>query len=163
MFEHIEEKEAVKTAALIEVNGYMFYKLLAEKTPNREARAILKKLADDEKRHLKIIETKFFPEAGFRDQITEEEIEIEDYLEKEGRADMFTRRINMDELVRSLDDPKKALLLALETERHSVRYFESLSAFSQTEDGKRMYGELADEEKAHVSQIEAMLRDGTGF
>ncbi|MCL4874620.1 ferritin family protein [bacterium] len=162
MFEHIEEKEAVKTAALIEVNGYMFYKLLAEKTANREAKAILKKLADDEKRHLKLIETKFFPEAGFRDQITEEEIEIEDYIEKEGRADMFSRRINVDELVRSLDDPRKALLLALETEKHSVRYFESLAAYSQTEDGRRMYNELADEERSHVSQIEAMLADGSG-
>src|SRR3972149_232310 len=101
MFEHYEEKEAVKTAALIEVNGYRFYKLLSEKTDNREAKAILKNLAGDELKHLKLIETKFFPEAGFSEQITEEEIEIEDFIEKEGRADIFAKRINVDDLVRS--------------------------------------------------------------
>ena len=42
MFEHIEEKEAVKTAALLEVNGYRFYKLLAEKTENKQAKTVLR-------------------------------------------------------------------------------------------------------------------------
>jgi len=131
MFEHMEEKEAVKTAALLEVNGYRFYKLLAEKTENKEARTVFKKLADDEKRHLKLIETRFFPEAGFSDQITEEEIEIEDFIEKEGRADIFAKRINVDDLVRSIDDPKKALKVALDTEKHSVKYFEGLSTYQK--------------------------------
>ena len=157
MFEHMEEKEAVKTAALIEVNGYRFYKLMAEKTVNKEARTVFKKLADDEKRHLKLLETRFFPEAGFSEQITEEEIEIEDFIEKEGRADIFTKRINVDDLVRSIDDPKKALKVALDTEKHSVRYFEGLSIISKTEEGRRMYKELAEEEKSHVVQIEAMI------
>lgn len=157
MFDHIEEKEAVKTAALIEVNGYRFYKLMAERTDNKEAKAVFKRLAEDEKKHLKLIETKFFPEAGFSDQITEEELEIEDYLEKEGKADIFTRRIDVDALLRQIDDPKKALIVALDTERHSVKFFENLSGRSRTEEGRRMYKELAEEEMSHVSQIEAML------
>lgn len=157
MFEHLEEKEAVKTAALIEVNGYRFYRLLAERTECKEAKAAFRKLADDELGHLKTIETHFFHEAGFSDQITEEEIIIEDYLEREGRADLFTRRINVDELVLSIDTHEKALRLALDTERHSVRFFEHLAKTASTEDGRRIYRELADEEKSHVSQIEAML------
>lgn len=157
MFEHIEEKEAVKTAALIEVNGYRFYKLLAERTGNKEARAVFKRLAQDEKSHLKLLETRFFPEAGFSEHVTEEEIEIEDYIEREGRADIFARRISVDDLVRAIDDPRKALLVALDTERHSVAYFENLSEASSTEEGRRIYRELADEEKSHVVQLEAML------
>ena len=38
-FEHIEEKEAVKKAALIEENGIRFYTLMAEKTTDEKARA----------------------------------------------------------------------------------------------------------------------------
>lgn len=159
MFEHLEEKEAVKTAALIEVNGYRFYKLLAERTDSKEAKAAFRKLADDEKKHLKTIETVFFHEAGFSDQVTEEEILIEDYLEREGRADLFARRINVDELVRSIDTHKKALMVALDTERHSVHFFQHLSNTSSTEEGRRIYKELAEEEMSHVSQIEAMLAD----
>lgn len=157
MFEHIEEKEAVKTAALIEVNGYRFYKLLAGMAMSAEARTVFRRLAEDEKKHLKIIETMYFHEAGFSDQVTEEEILIEDYLEREGRADIFTRRIDVEELVRSIDDPKKALMVALDTERHSVRFFEHLSERSATEEGRRIYRELAHEEMGHVRQIEAML------
>lgn len=159
MFEHLEEKEAVKTAALIEVNGYRFYKLLAERAESKEAKVAFKKLADDEKKHLKTIETVFFHEAGFSDQVTEEEILIEDYLEREGRADLFARRINVDELVRSIDTHKKALMVALDTERHSVHFFQHLSNTSSTEEGRRIYRELAEEEMSHVSQIEAMLAD----
>ena len=157
MFEHLEEKEAVKTAALIEVNGYRFYKLLANRTESKEVKAIFKKLADDEKKHLKVIETMFFPEAGFTEQVTEEELEIEDYLEREGRADLFTKKINVDDLVASIDTQKKALMLALDTERHSVQFFQHLSTKSSTEEGRRIYTELAEEEMSHVSQIEAML------
>lgn len=159
MFEHLEEKEAVKTAALIEVNGYRFYKLLANRTESKEVKAIFKKLAEDEKKHLKVIETMFFPEAGFSEQVTEEELEIEDYLERDGRADLFTRRINIDDLVASIDTQKKALMVALDTERHSVHFFKHLSTKSSTEEGRRIYEELAEEEMSHVSQIEAMLAD----
>jgi rubrerythrin len=158
MFEHIEEKEAVKTAALIEINGYMFYKLLADRTHSSEVKAVFRKLADDEKKHLKLIETVFFPEAGFTEQITQEEIEIEDYLEREGRgADLFTRKINIDELVASIDTHEKALKVALDTERHSVHFFQHFSNRASTEEGRRIYRELAEEEMSHVSQLEAML------
>lgn len=157
VFDHLEEKEAVKRAALIEINGYRFYTLLAGKTENKEARAIFKKLADDEKQHLKLIETHFFPEAGFSDQITEEELQIEDFIERTGAADIFSKRINIDALVRAIDTPKKALIIALDTERHSVEYFEKLSKRSQTEEGRKIYSELLEEEKSHVSQIENML------
>lgn len=157
VFEHIEEKEAVKRAALIEVNGFRFYKLLSERAENKEAKAVFHRLATDEKKHLKKIESKFYPEAGFDDQITEEEIEIEDYVEKGGTADIFTKRIDVEALVRTLDSPKKALMVALDTERHSVSYFENLAERSRTQEGKSIYKELAEEEKSHVSQIEAML------
>ena len=127
MFEHLEEKEAVKTAALIETNGYRFYKLLADRTDNKEVKAVFRKLADDEKKHLKLIEMIFFPEAGLSEQLTEEELEIEDYLEREGRGDLFTRKINIDELVASIDTHDKAVRFALDTERHSVHFFNHFS------------------------------------
>lgn len=157
LFEHMEEKEAVVKAARIEINGYRFYTLLAEKTGNKAAKSVFKKLAEDEKRHLKVLEDKFFPEVGFSEEITEEELVIEDYIERSGSADIFTKRIDVEALVRTIDSPKKALIIALDTERHSVEYFDSLSKRSSTGDGRRICKELADEERSHVSQIEGML------
>ncbi len=158
VFEHMEEKEAVKTAAIIELNGYAFYMLLSKKTENKGVKAVLKTLADDEKRHLRVIERKFFPEAGFpAEDITDEELEIEEYVERSSRADIFTKKINVDELVNILDSPKKALLLALDTERHSVEFFTAMARKAETEDARRMYMELVDEEASHVKQIEGLL------
>src|SRR3972149_5091285 len=82
VFEHMEEKEAVEEAALFEKNGLKFYSLLFEKIKDQRIRKVLKMLLGDEKKHLKVIEEKYFPEAGFSsDEITEEEVEIE----KEGK------------------------------------------------------------------------------
>lgn len=156
-FEHLEEKEAVKKAALIEVNGYRFYTLLAERTESKKAKTVFKKLAEDEKKHLKVIENKYFPEAGFGDQVTDEELVIEDYIDSMGAADIFTKRINVEDLLRIVDTTKKALIVALDTERHSVRFFEDLSKKSETPEGRRIYNALADEERAHVSEIEGLL------
>lgn len=157
LFDHIEEKEAVIRAALIEQNGYKFYRMLADRTSSKEAKDLFKRFAHDEQRHLRIIENKYFPGVGFNDQITEEEIQIEEYLEKSGSTDIFTKRINVEALVRIIDNPKKALLIALDTERGSVEYFRNLARRARTEDGRKLYGELVEEEKDHVSLLEAML------
>lgn len=162
LFDHIEEKEAVIKAAMIEQNGYKFYKMLAERTEDKDAKYLFRKFAHDEIRHLKTIENKYFPGAGFNDQITEEELEIESYIERSGAADIFTKRINVGALIKVLDNPKKALLIALDTERHSVEFFGDLAKRARTEEGRKLYSELAEEEKAHVTEIEGMLNAASG-
>ncbi len=157
LFDHIEEKEAVKRAALIETNGYKFYSRLADKTLDKKTKAVFKTLADDERKHLKIIEKVYFPEAGFTDTITDEEVALEDYLKRSGAADIFTKRIDVEKLVKLVDEPKKALIVALDTERYSVEYFEGLAKSSISADGKKICMELAEEERRHVRHIEELL------
>ncbi|MEE9613955.1 MAG: ferritin family protein [Thermodesulfobacteriota bacterium] len=158
MFEHIEEKEAVEKAALIEKNGFTFYSLLAAKTEDAEAAAVFKRLAKDEEKHLKIIEKKYFPEAGFGELITEEELEVEEYVRTRGVPDLFTRRIDIEKLVHAIDEPRKALLIALDAEVHSVEFFTKLAEKSSTEEGREICLELAEEERQHVEHIEELLK-----
>jgi rubrerythrin len=56
-----------------------------------------------------------------------------------------------------MDSVKKALLVALEVELHAAEYFEKLGRMATTEDGRRLYGELAEEERAHAGEIERLL------
>ena len=56
-----------------------------------------------------------------------------------------------------MTEPKKALLIALDTEVHSAEYFENLAKRAMTEDGRKIYRELAEEEKSHVRDIEEIL------
>ncbi len=156
-FEHLEEKEAVERAALIEKNGRAFYTLLALKTGNADAAAVFKRLAKEEGNHLEILEEKFFPEAGFGEEITDEEIELERYVERETVSEVFVKRIDVEKLVGLIDSDKKALLVALEIELHSTQYFEKLGAAATTDEGRKLYEELAEEERGHVQEIERLL------
>lgn len=158
VFENIEEKEAVKRAALIEVNGYRFYTLLADRVEDTETKKVLLRLASDEKKHQRLIENRFFPEAGFSpEMITDEELVIEEYIDKSGVADIFSRRVDVDALVKVLDTTKKALILALDTERNSVEYFEALARMADGAEARGIYKELAEEERRHVGLIEGLL------
>ena len=158
VFENIEQKEAVMRAALIEVNGYRFYKRLADRVEDYGTRDALLSLARDEKKHLGVIEKKFFPEAGFsEDQITDEELLIEEYVEKSGAADIFTRRIDMNALMKVLDTTRKALILALDTEHNSVKYFEELAGKAEGKEARDIYLKLVDEERRHVALIEGLI------
>ncbi len=156
-FEHFEEKEAVKIAARIEVNGLTFYTILADRVSDREVKAVLNDLARDEKKHLKVIEAKFFPRAGFGEQITDEEVAMEANLERSGEADIFTRHVNIEEVLNALGTPRKALELALEAEKYSVEFFTDLSKRAETEESRTIYEDLADEETRHVAKVEGLL------
>lgn len=162
LFDHLEEKEAVKTAALIEENGYRFYTHLADETSDDEARALFRKFAEDELGHLKVLEKKFFPEAGFDDLITDEELALEDYLKRTEAGDIFTERIDIEALVKAVGGPEKAIMVALDTERHSVEYFERLAGKTSVPEARRVYQELMEEEKLHVSQLEELLEKRKG-
>jgi len=103
VFEQFEEQEAVKKSAMIEKNGFAFYSQLIEKFSDAKILEILKKLRDDEKKHLETIENRYFKEVGFGDTITEEEVEVELYVEAKGVPDLFTRNIDMKKLIASID------------------------------------------------------------
>jgi rubrerythrin len=157
VFEQFEEQEAVKKSAMIEKNGYAFYSQLIEKFTDAKVLEVLKQLRDDEKKHLATIEHKYFKEAGFGDTITNEELEVELYVERKGVPDLFTRNIDMKKLIASIDNPRQALLLAMDTERHSVVFFENLAKEATSEEARDIYSALANEEKGHVEQIRVLL------
>ncbi len=156
-FEKMDEVEAVKRAALIEENGYRFYTLLAAKTRHREAKAVFKRLARDEAKHLKTIEKEFFPKAGLGEEITDEELSIEKTVPLEGQPDIFTKRIDVEALVRTIRSARNALITALYAERHSVEFFEDRANEAVAPAAKKLYRELAEVEKEHVSTIEGLL------
>lgn len=158
LFDHIEEKEAVKRAAMIEVNGLRFYTSLARLAQDKTIKEVFKRLAAEEKGHLKTIEKIYFPEAGFPvDEVTEEEVAIEEYVQNHSPSDVFTRRMDMDRFVCQIDSPRKALETALNAERYSVDYFEDMGRRVTTEDGRRLCRELAEEERSHVAHLEELL------
>ena len=158
VFEHIEEKEAVEIASLIERNGFAFYSILADKAEDKAVKDVFKRLAKEEKRHISILEKRYYPEAGFGEEITEEELTIEDYVSRAADPKIFTEEINVEKLVHAIDSVKKAVILAIHTEKYASEYFEGMAEKATTKGGAAMYKELADEERGHVKALEAVLK-----
>ncbi len=154
----IEEKEAVKIASMIERNGMAFYSRLANEVEDGGVKHVLERLVDDEKRHARTLEEVYYPDAGFGEEITEEEVDLEDFVSKNKDPAIFTRNIDIDKVVGALKGVREALLFALHTERFSVDYFEEMSEKAGTERGRQMYKRLADEERGHVELVEDLLR-----
>lgn len=154
----IEEKEAVKVASMIERNGMAFYSRLADSVEDGGVKGMLERLRDDEKRHARVLEEIYCPDAGFGEEITEEEIDLEEFVSKNRDPAIFTRNIDIDKVIRALKGVREALLFALHTERFSVDYFEKMSEKAVTERGRQMYKRLADEESGHVELVEDLLR-----
>ena len=157
-FEHLEEKEAVEIASLIEKNGFAFYSILAEKTEDKTVKAAFKKLAQDEKKHMKVLEKKYYPEAGFGQVITDEEIAIEDYISRVADPKIFTEEIDVEKLIHVINNTKKAVMLAIHTEKYAAEYFEGMAKKASTKEGSAMYRELAGEERKHVKVLEGVLK-----
>ena len=158
VFEHLEEKEAVEIASLIERNGFAFYSILADKVEDKTVKDVFKKLAKEEKRHINVLEKRYYPEAGFGEQITDEEIAIEDYVSRSTDPKIFTEEINVERLVHAIDSVKKAVILAIHTEKYASEYFEGMAEKATTKGGAEMYKELADEERGHVKVLEDIMK-----
>ncbi|MDP2682538.1 MAG: ferritin family protein [Deltaproteobacteria bacterium] len=158
VFEHLEEKEAVEIASLIERNGFAFYSILADKVEDKAVKDVFKRLAKEEKRHISILENRYYPEAGFGEEITEEELTIEDYVSRAADPKIFTEEINVEKLVHAIDSVKKAVILAIHTEKYASEYFEGMAEKATTKGGAEMYKELADEERMHVKVLEDIMK-----
>jgi rubrerythrin len=65
--------------------------------------------------------------------------------------------IDMEKLVNSIDSVRKAVLLAVQAERYAAEFFEGLAEKAETEDGRRMYQSLVEEEKGHARALVALL------
>ncbi|HHL39459.1 MAG TPA: hypothetical protein ENJ37_03030 [Deltaproteobacteria bacterium] len=155
-FEHTEELEAVKTAALIENNGMAFYSLLKERIDDPRISEVFSALASEEKGHLANIESSYYPRAGLGDAVTDEELDMEEYVKK-ASPDIFTRRISMERLVETIDNPRQAVIIALDAERYAAEYFTSMAEKSGSEAARSIWLDLAEEERGHARRLKALL------
>ncbi|MEK7803988.1 MAG: hypothetical protein AAB251_06260, partial [Deltaproteobacteria bacterium] len=57
-----------------------------------------------------------------------------------------------------IDSVKKAVQLAIHTERYASEYFKGMAKKASTKEGAAMYTELAAEEMEHAKKLDAILK-----
>lgn len=136
-------KELLKRAIKGEYDGLRFYTYLVEQASNPEAKRKLGGLANDEKRHMAILEALF--KNLYKEEVGE--------LPKEG----------INALAKFFDGSKakgrhsemQFIDLAIDAELAATKFYKTGADTAADPEMKRLYTELADEEFGHYESLQA--------
>lgn len=136
-------KKLIEQAIQMEKDGISFYENLSTKITYESAKKMILSFADDERRHLQILNNIF-------SEITSIDIEkyLTENLPKEKIKTVFDDiKDKVD--VRSLSDELSALKLAMDMEEKSYKLYDEALNLETNQNLKKLWKRLADEERRH--------------
>jgi Fur family transcriptional regulator, ferric uptake regulator len=143
-------RDALRIAIATERSGREFYARAAKMTKDARGRRVFQKLAEEEKEHLGTLE------ARYR-ELLEQDPQLESrptFLFFKGAANgLFAA--GAEQLARGVND-REALMIGIKCERGSHRFFKRYGEKFEDSEGKRIFLEFADEERAH---LELLIRE----
>ena len=140
-------RDALRIAIATERGGLEFYKRAASLTSDPRGRGVFQRLAAEEREHLSTLE------ARYRELLAQDpELESRPaFLFFKGAASgLFAE--GTEKLRRGIDD-LQALLVGIKCERGSHKFFKRYGERFEESEGKRIFLEFADEERAHLDLL----------
>jgi Fur family transcriptional regulator, ferric uptake regulator len=140
-------RDALRIAIATERSGLAFYTRAAALTKDPRGRSVFEKLAAEEREHLGTLEQRY------RDLIADDpELESRPtFLFFKGAASgLFAE--GTERLRKGVDD-QQALLIGIRCERGSHKFFKKYAERFEESEGKRIFLEFADEERAHLDLL----------
>jgi Fur family transcriptional regulator, ferric uptake regulator len=143
-------RDALRMAIATERSGLEFYTRASALTKDPRGRSVFQKLAEEEKEHLATLE-KRYGELAATDALLESR---PTFLFFKGAASgVFAE--GTKELCEGVND-EQALLIGIRCERGSHQFFKRYGERFEDSEGKRIFLEFADEERAH---LELLIRE----
>jgi Fur family ferric uptake transcriptional regulator len=140
-------RDALRMAIATERSGLDFYTRAAKLTSDARGRAVFQKLAGEEKEHLATLE-KRYTELAAQDPSLESR---PTFLFFKGAASgLFAA--GAEQLRKGVDD-QQALLIGIRCERGSHQFFKRYGERFEDSEGKQIFLEFADEERAHLDLL----------
>jgi Fur family ferric uptake transcriptional regulator len=143
-------RDALRIAIATERSGLEFYSRASRITKDSRGRRVFEKLAEEEKEHLGTLE------ARYR-ELLQQDPQLESrptFLFFKGAANgLFAA--GADQLTKGVND-RQALMIGIRCERGSHRFFKRYGERFEDSEGKRIFLEFADEERAH---LELLIRE----
>ena len=145
-------RDALRVAIETERSGLRFYTRAARITRDAAGRRVFESLAAEEREHLGTLERRYA-------QLVAEDPELEarpQFLFFKGAAGgLFAE--GLEELREGVDS-EQALRIGIACERGSHRFFQRYGERFEDSEGKRIFLEFADEERAHLELLQNELR-----
>jgi Fur family ferric uptake transcriptional regulator len=143
-------RDALRMAIATERSGLEFYTRAASLTKDRRGRTVFQRLAGEEKEHLGTLQKRY-------NELLEQDPMLESrptFLFFKGAASgLFAS--GAEELRKGVDD-QQALLIGIKCERGSHEFFKRYGERFEDSEGKQVFLEFADEERAH---LELLIRE----
>jgi Fur family ferric uptake transcriptional regulator len=140
-------RDALRIAIATERGGLEFYERAASLTSDARGRGVFQRLAAEEGEHLSTLETRYR-------ELLAEDPQLESrpaFLFFKGAASgLFAE--GTEKLRRGIDD-LQALLIGIKCERGSHKFFKRYGERFEDSEGKRIFLEFADEERAHLDLL----------
>jgi Fur family ferric uptake transcriptional regulator len=140
-------RDALRIAIATERSGLEFYSRAALITRDRRGRALFQKLAEEEREHLSTLEARYA-------KLLEADPQLESrptFLFFKGAANgLFANAA--ERLTEGVND-RQALMIGIRCERGSHRFFKRYGEKFEDSEGKQVFLEFADEEKAHLELL----------
>jgi rubrerythrin len=140
-------RDALRMAMATEKSGFEFYTRAASLTSDQRGRSVFQKLAAEERRHLGILE-KRYRELATQDPLLESR---PTFLFFKGAASGLFEA-GTERLGEGVDDAQ-ALLIGIKCERGSHQFFKRYGERFEDSEGKQVFLEFADEERAHLDLL----------
>ncbi len=150
MTELVFARDALRIAIATERSGLEFYARAASLTRDPRGRRVFEKLATEEQEHLATLEKRY------RD-LLQQDPQLESrptFLFFKGAANGLFAAAT-DRLANGVDD-RQALMIGIKCERGSYRFFKRYGDKFEDSEGKKIFLEFADEERAH---LELLIRE----
>jgi len=140
-------RDALRMAIATERSGFEFYSRAAAMTKDPRGRSIFEKLAGEEADHLGILEQRYLA-------LTAKDPQLESrptFLFFKGAASgLFDKGA---ERLQNATDDAQALLIGITCERGSHEFFKRYGERFEDSEGKQIFLEFADEERAHLDLL----------
>jgi len=144
-------RDALRIAIATERSGLEFYSRAAEMTRNARGRTVFQKLAEEERSHLSTLENRY-------QRLLAQDPRLESrptFLFFKGAANgLFAA--GADQIARGGVDDRQALMLGIRCEKTSHRFFKRYGEKFEDSEGKQVFLEFANEERAH---LELLIRE----
>jgi Fur family transcriptional regulator, ferric uptake regulator len=145
--EQVFARDAMRIAIATERSGLEFYTRAASVATNARARRIFQTLADEERNHLSTLQTRYQTLLAADPQLESQPT----FLFFKGAANgLFAAAA--EEVVRGVDD-RQALRIGIRCERTSHRFFKRYAERFEDSEGKQIFLEFANEERAHLDLL----------
>jgi Fur family ferric uptake transcriptional regulator len=140
-------RDALRIAIATERSGLEFYSRAARLTTDPRGRTVFQRLADEEREHLSTLEKRYRELLAQDPQLESRPA----FLFFKGAASgLFAA--GAEKLAKGVDE-QQALLIGIKCERGSHKFFKRYGERFEDSEGKRIFLEFADEERAHLNLL----------